>query len=115
METAQLYFPKAKYRSDKNLREIYFGDFEMKTYEQLKENSTYRTWIEEPTVITPPNGENFLAFKKEFLKVFNKLFVKMDNLLSLFTVGLFGLSYPYFLQRLKAFNSLLLPIEQFIH
>ena len=41
-------------------RESHFGDWEGKTYEALKDNKTYRSWIDNPYEITPPNGENLL-------------------------------------------------------
>lgn len=63
-QTASLYFPKADYMSVEGLRELNFGEFEMKTYEQLKDNKLYRMWIDDPMNITPANGESFQAFKK---------------------------------------------------
>lgn len=55
---------------DKRLREMDFGDWEGCTYEQLKNNSLYRSWLDEPWAITPPNGEAWEAFENrvdEFL------------------------------------------------
>ena len=61
-ETAQLYFPKATYYPNQNLREINFGDFEMKTYEDLKNSLYYRKWVDNPSHFTPPNGEHYKDF-----------------------------------------------------
>ncbi|MCL6601446.1 MAG: histidine phosphatase family protein [Paenibacillus sp.] len=55
---------------DNRLREMNFGDWEGFTYEQLKSNSLYRSWLDEPWAITPPNGEAWEAFESrvdEFL------------------------------------------------
>lgn len=57
-ESAALYFPQANYHSDSRLRESFFGDWEGKTYEMLKEDSRYREWIDKPTSKKPPNGES---------------------------------------------------------
>lgn len=69
-ETSKSYFPKAIYKSFTQLREINFGAFEMKTYEQLKENQSYRNWIDDPLTSTPPNGEQFCDFKLRVLECF---------------------------------------------
>lgn len=73
VETAKLYFPKANYHAYSELRELNFGDFEMKTYEQLKDNSVYRKWIDFPESITPPNGESFISFKNRIIDAFYRI------------------------------------------
>ncbi|WP_340021834.1 histidine phosphatase family protein [Paenibacillus sp. FSL K6-1096] len=47
--------PQAVY--DLRLREMDFGAWEGCTYEQLKENPLYRSWIDSPEAATPPGGE----------------------------------------------------------
>lgn len=72
-QTAALYFPHALYESYEGLTELHFGDFEMKTYEQLQHDEVYRAWIDDPFNITPPNGERFAEFtarvKQAFLHI----------------------------------------------
>lgn len=58
VESAQAYFPNAHYQSDERLRESFFGAWEGKTYEMLKENKQYRNWIDDPTTSKPPQGES---------------------------------------------------------
>jgi|GEM_PF-175584 len=55
-----LPFPGAVY--DRRLRELHFGEWEGKTYEDLKNNPLYRRWIENPAAVTPPGGESWEAF-----------------------------------------------------
>lgn len=62
-QTAERYFPNATYIGSDQLRELHFGDYEMKTYAQLKDMEAYRHWIDDPYNITPPNGESFQAFR----------------------------------------------------
>lgn len=47
---------------DPQLRELDFGDWEGKTYEDLKSDLSYRRWIDNPAEVTPPNGESWQAF-----------------------------------------------------
>lgn len=46
------------------LQEINFGDFEMKSHEDLKDNPYYNSWINNVEQNRPPGGET----KQEFLK-----------------------------------------------
>lgn len=72
-ETAELYFPNARYLPFSGLRELDFGDFEMKTYEELKHFETYRRWIDAPYKVTPPDGESFVDFEKRVLDTFHHI------------------------------------------
>ena len=75
-ETANQYFPQAKFIPYKSLRELNFGDFEMKTYEELKNNPIYRQWIDHPEKVTPPNGESFEAFLNRVRSCFQQIINK---------------------------------------
>ena len=48
---------------DHRLREMNFGEWEGQTYEQLKGDGKYRNWLDDPEIITPPNGESWAEFK----------------------------------------------------
>lgn len=72
-ESAALYFPNAMYKSDWRLRESFFGDWEGKTYEVLKENDKYRAWIDEPKLRKPPNGENLQEVESRVLAALSEL------------------------------------------
>jgi len=64
-ETLACVVPKWKDTAvyDKRLREMNFGDWEGLTYEDLKENRTYRDWLDDPGAVTPPNGESWEQFE----------------------------------------------------
>ncbi|WP_173130260.1 histidine phosphatase family protein [Paenibacillus tritici] len=47
---------------DPRLREADFGAWEGCTYEQLKDNRHYRSWIDDPGSVTPPDGEPWEEF-----------------------------------------------------
>ncbi len=72
-QTAACYFPHALYIADERLREMDFGDFEMKTYEELKDNASYRAWIDTPDLVTPPNGESFAQFRERVMAGFTDI------------------------------------------
>jgi alpha-ribazole phosphatase len=43
-------------------REINFGDWEGKTFPELKEIKEYQQWLHSPFSVAPPNGESYKAF-----------------------------------------------------
>lgn len=47
---------------DSRLREMDFGIWEGCTYEQLKDNRLYRSWIDQPEAVTPNGGEAWDSF-----------------------------------------------------
>jgi alpha-ribazole phosphatase len=44
-------------------REINFGDWEGKTFPELKEIKEYQQWLHSPLSAAPPNGESYHAFQ----------------------------------------------------
>lgn len=61
-QTARAYFPNAELMPIAQFRESHFGDFDMKTYDELKMNERYRAWIDDPTAVSPPGGESLTTF-----------------------------------------------------
>lgn len=49
--------------ADRRLREMDFGAWEGRTYEMLKDDASYRAWIDDPQRVTPPGGESWPAFR----------------------------------------------------
>ncbi|WP_379132584.1 histidine phosphatase family protein [Paenibacillus sp. sgz500958] len=49
---------------DTRLRELNFGDWEGCTYDQLKGNEMYRSWIDNPAAANPPGGEAWEQFEE---------------------------------------------------
>jgi alpha-ribazole phosphatase len=59
------------------LREYHFGEFEMKTHEQLVENAEYQAWINDKGGMTPcPKGESPNDFRTRIGAGFSKI---LDN------------------------------------
>ncbi|MFT4415024.1 histidine phosphatase family protein [Fredinandcohnia humi] len=59
---AYLHIP-AHIIKDARLREMNFGDWEGKTYDELKDEKTYQDWLENWEANSIPNGESADAFK----------------------------------------------------
>lgn len=72
-QTAKFYFPSAAYYSDAGFRESNFGEFEGKTYDDLKEIPQYRKWIDDPTHLAPPAGETLVEVTKRCMAAFRRL------------------------------------------
>ncbi|MGE7827049.1 histidine phosphatase family protein, partial [Paenibacillus sp. NPDC093718] len=66
---------------DPRLRELDFGDWEGKTYEDLKSDISYRRWIDTPAEVTPPNGESWEAFRSRVQAFLNDLYLDLKELL----------------------------------
>ncbi|GGF29537.1 alpha-ribazole-5'-phosphate phosphatase [Halobacillus andaensis] len=56
------------FREEKALREYDFGDFDGKSYEELKDEEGYRRWLDDMENESPINGESFSQFKGRVLQ-----------------------------------------------
>ena len=72
-QSARRYFPHATLRPDRRWRELHFGEWEGKTYAQLKSIEEYRQWIDDPFTRKPPNGESVHDVKKRLFKAIQDL------------------------------------------
>ncbi|WP_216831672.1 histidine phosphatase family protein [Alkalihalobacterium elongatum] len=71
--TAEILYPNTPIVKDVRLREFNFGDWEGQTYEQLKENPLYRSWLDNVNQTKPPKGETFSYFQTRVMKSWEKL------------------------------------------
>lgn len=62
LATAEILFSNMKVHPLVNLREMNFGIWEGKTYENLKDDSQYQRWLSNPSRYCPPKGESFYDF-----------------------------------------------------
>lgn len=72
-QTAKSCFPNATYYGDIGFRESNFGEFEGKTYDDLKECPLYRKWIDNPNHIAPPAGETLIEVTNRCIDAFRRL------------------------------------------
>ena len=72
-ETLRLLFGEVPYSVDRELREIDFGCFEMKSYEQLKMDPRYQDWITgDNHRNVPPGGESGEAMTDRVLRAYSR-------------------------------------------
>jgi len=70
-ETLKQLFGEVPFRVERRFREVDFGDFEMKSYEMLKDDAAYQDWITgENEKNVPPNGESGEAMTTRVLEAF---------------------------------------------
>lgn len=62
VQTAELIYPSVDKVICKDLRETNFGDFENKSYEDLKNNERYLKWLGSNGKLPFPNGESHADF-----------------------------------------------------
>ncbi|WP_243292243.1 histidine phosphatase family protein [Bacillus sp. FJAT-47783] len=68
IETAAYFYPENERIELSELREIHFGDWEGKTYEQLKNNTYYQGWLNDPFTSPIPSGETYDTFSNRVQK-----------------------------------------------
>lgn len=71
--TATLLFPKASITTYWQLRELSFGAFEGKTYDDLKNDDEYQTWLNNEQMTAPPGGESLLALHDRIRFIWKKI------------------------------------------
>lgn len=62
INTATILFPNQDLKLLTSFREMNFGKWEGKTYEDLKEDSRYQCWLSDYNTYCPPEGESFADF-----------------------------------------------------
>lgn len=79
VETARLLFPHHHVETSTLLRELNFGDFEGKHYEQLKHDRAYQAWIDSEFQTPPPNGESFQMFTSRLQQFWEHFYLKLTS------------------------------------
>ena len=70
-ETLHCLFGDVPFRRDSRFREVDFGAFELKSYEQLKDDPAYQTWITgDNEANVPPGGESGIQMRKRVLEAY---------------------------------------------
>jgi alpha-ribazole phosphatase len=81
VQTTELMFPNAEISVVEDLREINFGDFEGKNYEQLKDGKYYTDWVNSNCENAPPSGESLLDFNLRVRKAFDTIRYTENNII----------------------------------
>ncbi|MEG0829446.1 MAG: histidine phosphatase family protein [Anaerovoracaceae bacterium] len=73
-ETFKLIYGEKEHRQITELQEMGFGEFEMKSYEDLKEIQAYQEWISDKSgTAKSPGGESIVGFGQRISGGFKKL------------------------------------------
>ena len=73
-ETLELLYGNVKRQSLPMLRELDFGSFELRCYEELENNPDYQAWITDKTdLVRTPGGENKKDFLERVITEYNNL------------------------------------------
>lgn len=79
-QTFSLIYGNREHEAFSPFREIDFGDFEMKSYSELKDDPDYQTWIGDTTgTLPPPGGESALDFQARVLEGFAELLQRQNE------------------------------------
>jgi alpha-ribazole phosphatase len=73
LQSAGLIYPGRRVHVVPELWECDFGDFEGKSYEQLKDDPDYRRWLDSGGTLPFPGGEDPADFHKRCLKAFQDI------------------------------------------
>lgn len=73
-ETLQIIFGDVPHSQNTAFREVDFGNFEMRSYEELKDNLDYVTWLNgDNDANIPPHGESGNQMKERVLAAFSEV------------------------------------------
>ena len=73
-ETLQILFGDVAYEVDPRFREVDFGIFEMRGYEELKDTAVFQDWLAgDNEANVPPGGESGLQMKQRVLEAFSEI------------------------------------------
>ena len=73
-ETLKFLFGDVSYAVEPRFREVDFGIFEMRSYDQLKGTPAYQAWLTgDNEANIPPNGESGAHMKKRVLEAFSEI------------------------------------------
>ena len=73
-ETLRILFGDVPFETDPRFREMDFGIFEMRSYEQLKHTHAYQQWLTgDNEANIPPEGESGLQMKQRVFEAFAEL------------------------------------------
>lgn len=75
LQSAEIIFKGARIEKAGNLREMSFGIFEGRSYEEIlrKQPLLYKKWLKRPFNVTIPGGESPMDFKKRIMTAFRKI------------------------------------------
>ncbi|CAH0242137.1 Adenosylcobalamin/alpha-ribazole phosphatase [Peribacillus sp. Bi96] len=87
VETAKLLFPEVVPVKNPSFREMNFGNWEGRTYDELKTDGDYLNWLERPMAAMVPGGESYPGFSERVQNGWNQLIASEESHYALMTHG----------------------------
>lgn len=78
-QTAEQLWGEVSYCATANLRECSFGNWEEKTYNELKEDTLYKAWLDNPRQVAPPSGESLEDMEERVLQTFYNVVAEFEQ------------------------------------
>lgn len=72
-ETLEVLYNEKPYIVMPQFAEIDFGEFEMKSHEELEDDAFYQSWLEDTNARNCPSGESGFQFRERVLRGFDEL------------------------------------------
>ncbi|KAA9017086.1 histidine phosphatase family protein [Niallia endozanthoxylica] len=79
LQTANLLFPDQSPLILSEFRELHFGSWEGKTYDELSGNPDYKEWLNNQYEKAPPQGESYSVFTDRIEKGWQRVLTMMDS------------------------------------
>jgi len=79
IETIEILFENCGYTIIDEIKEMDFGKFEYKNYDELKNEPCYINWLESGGNSSFPGGEDIIKFKNHCIKGFEKIIDTAKN------------------------------------
>jgi len=98
IQKAAIYEPR--------LREMNFGEWEGHTYGELRHKKLYRSWLDNPALVTPPGGEGWKPFEERLNSFMSDLGHKAEAALA----GKFDISGSDEAERMRSRQTEPLPL-----
>ncbi|MDL2234164.1 histidine phosphatase family protein [Ruminococcaceae bacterium OttesenSCG-928-L11] len=77
VETADILFPDLYTVKVDGLMDMNLGEFEGKTFDELRDNDAFSQWLKNSFQNTPPGGEETEAFTKRIIHALSTIFINM--------------------------------------
>lgn len=77
VQTAEILYPDTYTEKLDGLMDMNLGEFEGKSFEELREDEAFSRWIKDSFQHTPPGGEDVTAFTQRITDAIREIFIRM--------------------------------------
>lgn len=77
VRTAEILYPDTFTEKMDGLMDMNLGQFEGKSFEELRDNEAFSAWLKNSFENTPPDGEETAAFTERIVEAIRAIFIRM--------------------------------------